>query len=100
MTDIRYVHLDTDVTCLVAADGRFVGAVKCSRYPDQPWAFGIDPDGFILVNVEAGEDAGELLNDVYRECERVLVENFATRAKATEPLTDVPSESTEAHEVS
>ena len=94
MTDIRYVRVDTDVTCLLTADGRFVGAVKCSQYPDQPWAFGVDPDGLILVNVEASEEAGEFLNDVYRKCERVLLETF-TRTKITEPPTDVPSESAE-----
>jgi hypothetical protein len=95
MTDIQYVHVDTDVTCLLTADGRFVGAVKCSQYPDQPWAYGVDRDGLILVNVEASEEAGELLNDIYRKCERVLLETFTTRTKGTEPLSDVSSPSAE-----
>src|SRR5689334_5161856 len=61
MAEIQYIRVDTDVTCLLTQDGRFVGAVKCSKYPEQPWAFAVDPDGLVVMNIEASEDKGEYL---------------------------------------
>lgn len=98
MTHIHCVHVDTDVTCLLTGDGRFVGAVKCSRYPDQPWAFAVDPDGLIVMNAEASEETGEYLNDLYRKCERVLLDTFTKRSEQSQSATDIPADGPEVGE--
>jgi hypothetical protein len=60
--------------------------------PDQPWAFAIDPDGLIVMNLEASEEPGEHLNDIYRKCERLLLDTFTKREQRHEPVTESPDE--------
>jgi hypothetical protein len=76
MANFRYVHVGDNVTCLLTENGQFVGAVKCSREPSEPWAFAVDPNGVIVI-----EARGELadIDSLYTKCERVLEESFAAK---------------------
>src|SRR5690348_9280972 len=91
MPNIRYVHVGSDVTCLLTQDGKFIGAVRSSPGYAEPWAFAVNGDDQIIVNTKAGVD-GDHLDDLYNKCERVLLGEERASSSDASVNTETPAE--------
>ena len=95
MLNVRYIHIGNDVTCLLTEDGQFIGGVRNSTGGPEVWAFAVDPNDAIILNIKSTLAEGGEVGDLYRRCEQSLLQRFPARPEETahSPLSGSASES-------
>ena len=73
MANVRYVQVDTNVTCLVTEDGWFIGAVKTSSDPAQPWSYAVNGKGAKILDLRAIDHRGQDLKALFMKCQHALL---------------------------
>jgi hypothetical protein len=58
---------------LVTEEGWFIGAVKSSPDPAQPWAFAINGKGEKILDLRASDHEGQDLKSLFMKCQHALL---------------------------